>query len=783
MEKIELTKEEKYLLYNLHDVYQNYSEEVYLSPFSILSFWVGDLVVDKLINKINGTVNGLYRYELIEKPEEETIRISKKGISYTNSNTGVFDKVRFEDRAIALLGSYEKLLAKGEEVPSKIKSGKSTNAISLVDEIQNIILKELLLRKERYPNLKFSISTSKSDTQFKQWAKGNETYIHIDFTRRIDFNSSRSSISFQIGVIEKSVIGTLCSISYLNEDNKDIIRCYHDIQRRVFKDKSTPSSNPYKESTTPNWFVKFTEFLNKDLKQINEIIEKHNLASEFEISDERFNEKLSETFKKREQLGYSPITFSGITPTANSKNTDSDILSDNPSKKDDLGRKLLMDLLHQKIETLWKTQPEDESYTVLLNGEWGSGKSSMLYYLKENLADWEVIEYNAWRHQHQPDQWWVLVNKVSKALSSFSVPDNIPYFRSHQWWFFKMKHQFPVMSIILILLFLGSSGLVINSLINNGIEAKQTQLYLGTASLAVTLVLSIIGILTNLFSKKISTSNLFKANIADPYEPIKNRFDKVVANKNVAIFIDDLDRCEVDATVCLLEGIQNLFKESKVLYVIAADGKWVSSCFAQKYNEFNAKVGDGKIGHKFLEKTFQMIVDVPQIDDRQHKELLSVFLGLEPNVEDNEAYDEEVTRQETDKFRTTDEIEDYSSNTSNINKRYAAARKADRLIEEQKGHILEEYSDVIPRNPRQMKRLVNQLSIKFQTLILYGTKRYVPDDALIRYVLFSNEYPFLNDQIRKKKTTLESLKDENEYPEVSSLVGDHLTNEMIVKYL
>ena len=57
----------------------------------------------------------------------------------------------------------------------------------------------------------------------------------------------------------------------------------------------------------------------------------------------------------------------------------------------------------------------------------------------------------------------------------------------------------------------------------------------------------------------------------------------------VAIFIDDLDRCKGSTVVELLEGVQTLFRDAPVVYLVAADRDWLSDSYAAEYGAFGCQ--------------------------------------------------------------------------------------------------------------------------------------------------------------------------------------------------
>ena len=102
---------------------------------------------------------------------------------------------------------------------------------------------------------------------------------------------------------------------------------------------------------------------------------------------------------------------------------------------------------------------------------------------------------------------------------------------------------------------------------------------------------------------------------ADPMKRITRLFRALVrlTKMPVCVFIDDLDRCNADFVVDLLEGIQTSFRARNVVYVVAADRNWIRSAFEKRYGSFSDHVGDGgqPLGYLFLEKLFQMSTPLP----------------------------------------------------------------------------------------------------------------------------------------------------------------------------
>src|SRR6185503_6453552 len=118
---------------------------------------------------------------------------------------------------------------------------------------------------------------------------------------------------------------------------------------------------------------------------------------------------------------------------------------------------------------------------------------------------------------------------------------------------------------------------------------------------------------------------------SDPLGPITTLFEKLVEaiERPLVVFIDDLDRCDGSYVIALLEGIQTLFRSRPVTYVIAADRKWICSCFEKRYSDFAKTIGEpGRpLGYLFLDKVFQVSAAVPRLSSDVQRTYWQALLG------------------------------------------------------------------------------------------------------------------------------------------------------------
>jgi len=97
-------------------------------------------------------------------------------------------------------------------------------------------------------------------------------------------------------------------------------------------------------------------------------------------------------------------------------------LSDNPLSKEEedlLGRIPFAKFLARRIQTI--SDRESGAYSIHIKGQWGSGKSSLLNFIRMELEGsqekkWLVTEFNAWRNQQIDPPWWALMDKVFRDV-------------------------------------------------------------------------------------------------------------------------------------------------------------------------------------------------------------------------------------------------------------------------------------------------------------------------------------------------------------------------------
>jgi hypothetical protein len=113
--------------------------------------------------------------------------------------------------------------------------------------------------------------------------------------------------------------------------------------------------------------------------------------------------------------------------------------TDYPTIIDALGRRPFAQVLANRIVRM--KQENDNlhqrgAFLLHIHGSWGSGKSSLLNFIREELAkkspQWVVVEFNAWQQQRTGPSWWSLMDTVYRI--SISDLRKISWWRSLNLW-------------------------------------------------------------------------------------------------------------------------------------------------------------------------------------------------------------------------------------------------------------------------------------------------------------------------------------------------------------
>ncbi|MEQ9219108.1 MAG: P-loop NTPase fold protein [Cyclobacteriaceae bacterium] len=663
---------------------------------------------------------------------------------------------------------YDFLIDYFKKDDEEINNQNKEKLVNVSDEI----LLYLLSINEEDPNFKFWLrqkdSTRSEEIRLKngQWFQGSD-YIYVGFYGLTDNKNKTQTIGFVLTFESAQISQIYLEIAFPNEGRKEFQLCYETIARKLTsyfsnsKGMDFDSSKFFFEYSTNDWNEAIDLFLNRDKKTIDETILEHGLTKDFEIPDSKFKKMLANTLSIRKELYGSK---------SSPKNEQVNLQTESLEVEDKLGRKPFVDSLKTYINKLWSEKKD--SYAIHLGGEWGSGKSKVLNMLASDLEkeDWVVIEFNAWQNQHLDPPWWVFMDNVYLGIQNSKNHRWGIWWQERYWRLFVINKLywlsfFALAAVFIVLnVFTGFDSLKLVQLLNNVEDGNNIiSLILSYTTLIGSVWVFFKAITGSLILATSDVANDFKSNVRDPMRELKNHFGKIInyTKKNVAVFIDDIDRCNPPFVVKLLEGIQTLFRPQKVLYIVAGDGNWIKKSFEVYYDDLKdvVKKPGHDIGNFFIEKTFQMSIKIPQISD-ETKELFWRHL-LNGDVDDTR---ETELIEEIDKANTEEEIDNVVKRAATPEEKVKVRTAAVKRMSEKEDilgaveHKLIQYHKLLEPNPRSMKRLINNYALERKSMILSGIGfDQVSDDNLIKWVILQSRFPLIADELSKDPKKLSKL--------------------------
>jgi KAP family P-loop domain len=539
--------------------------------------------------------------------------------------------------------------------------------------------------------------------------------------------------------------------------------------------------------------------------------------------------------RKLEAAGVLGAVRSRISPPAEARllaKPDSvDMLTDQPADVDLLGRQVVAEVIARRIRTIRQEEVKRQAvaragershagpFLLHLFGPWGVGKTSLLRFIRAELtpprdadrprpdpkapdAPWIVIDFNAWQHQRIVPPWWWLMNALFRQGSTELRHIDKRRWVRLRWWDLRWRGQGALPGLLLAAVGVAVAMLVWRS---GSIDTKGwAEVFKGMGAVAaaisgvIALGLTALGGLQALSRSLLVGSpraaGAFIKNSKDPLDTLSERFVELVRRLEypVAIFVDDLDRCKAPYVVELLEGIQTLFKDVSVVYVVAADRDWLCESYAKEYADFCATTGEpGRpLGYLFLEKTFQLSAAVPTLSLDAKRDFLQGLLGVTgAEVEAELKAARVMARDEFDKAGSEKEVRaklEQADGGTAIERQAAAEAAVLRLaqpdIEERTQHTLQAFAPLLEPNPRAMKRLVNAYGMARDSEILRGASASANGDAPMERValwtILNLRWPLLaeylaNDEDAAEQMCLPQSKAPDDAPEfVKKLWGD-----------
>lgn len=242
---------------------------------------------------------------------------------------------------------------------------------------------------------------------------------------------------------------------------------------------------------------------------------------------------------------------------------------------------------------------------IAVNGEWGSGKTSLIRTLKNKLSSNQklaVVIFDAWKYEYSDPAvglFWTIAEEIGD--------------KNKMWE--KIKK-------------IGDLAIDVFARRYIGMSLKEIkEHFTGGAAQGVKTIAS----------------------------EVEGLIQEAIGDKRVVVFIDDLDRCSLENVLQILDAMKLFLNIKKCIFVVAVDMEKIKLAWSWRYGKEGALAEEGR---KYLEKIFQIVTGIPKPSLEHVKEYIQSLIPEMP-----------------------DEFVDLLAKTG-------------------------------PRNPRQIKRLLNLMSLR-----------------------------------------------------------------------
>ena len=214
----------------------------------------------------------------------------------------------------------------------------------------------------------------------------------------------------------------------------------------------------------------------------------------------------------------------------------------------------------EQIQEILEDSKTPTPFSIAVHGEWGSGKTTLIQRVYENLAkkyvnkdDFNIIWFNAWEYE-----------RIDPATALMT----------------KIALQYETRNKKLLNIF------------------KKITLFLTNTALKST---------TNVSLEDVQ--KMFESSIKE-IPTIRNELETAIGdNGRLVVIVDDLDRCLVDNSLKILEAVKLFFHAKGIIFLIAVDIEKLERAWVLRYNEAKTASIEGR---EHLEKIFQLTLYLPK---------------------------------------------------------------------------------------------------------------------------------------------------------------------------
>jgi predicted KAP-like P-loop ATPase len=265
--------------------------------------------------------------------------------------------------------------------------------------------------------------------------------------------------------------------------------------------------------------------------------------------------------------------------------------------------------------------------TIGIFGDWGSGKSSLIKMITEELESEEnilILDFNGWLFESYDDAKSALMETIVDELVQKTPPEKIKEVKSIALRLLRKVNWFR----------LGSKA------IQYGVTAATTG-GMGAIALAMTDLPSFAKqagkLLEDVDTEKAEEllQQETKQSISRNIRSFRNEFRELIVKSGfsaVIVTIDDLDRCLPNTIIETLEAIRLFLYVPKTAFILGADERLVKYAVRSRFPELPGDRTD--VGRDYLEKLIQYPVRIPSMTRTDTENYVTLLL-IQDKLEDD----------------------------------------------------------------------------------------------------------------------------------------------------
>ncbi len=366
-----------------------------------------------------------------------------------------------------------------------------------------------------------------------------------------------------------------------------------------------------------------------------------------------------------------------------------------------------------------------------------------------------IVRFNAWEYSAAKAIWPGLVRKIMNELEKKLFQGFIGQLDLIRFKFWRnLQLQLEDNKGTLIVIWVILAGLLAFALWKYKIDSKLfwgALVALGATGLFKLLVDTLTKPLSQWFVNLIQGSNYGKH--IDYMEEIHSDLGLLAKrlendNSRILVIIDDLDRCEPQKAVEVLQAVHLLLNFKSFIVCLGIDARIITRAVEQYYKNL---LGPAKAsGYEYLDKIVQIPFRIPESTPTEVKSFICDLLGnpLPPistvSLPSNSSSTEEsVKNQPTKPDNTTPSI----STSSNQQDKPATDKLPETpalvAFSYEELEIFYQYVKFLRPNPRHLKRLVNVYRL-VRTLAEYKKETFILNnpDPTIRWLVICGQWPY-----------------------------------------